>query len=63
MNLNTRYVIKHAAEDLEIIGAILLHLGTTLEPGVELPADWVVWFGRQIEIISEGLEKVAEEDG
>lgn len=54
----TQPEVNRAIEDLETVAAIMIHLGQRV-PHDEIQPEWLRFFGRAIEQITEGLEERA----
>jgi hypothetical protein len=50
----------NVAEDLETMGAIMIMIGNHV-PDEDIHGEWITWFGRQVEIACETLEKALKE--
>ncbi len=53
-------VATNMAEDLETMGAIMVMIGNHV-PAEDIHGEWITWFGRQVEIACETLEKALKE--
>ena len=53
-------VIANAADDLQTMGAIMIAMGHP-STNIEFHGGWFVWFGRQIDILGEQMERAMKE--